>query len=291
MSNVSSESINASILKYASHLTDREWLEVILKTVEHPIVDDMRLPGFPPDEIQRMIVGSSNEHTLREAFNFYSEIKQYAAQLGRTLTHNSRILDFGCGWGRIIRFFLKDISANNLYGIDVDPQMIDICLETVKYGNYSTVQPLPPTEFADESFDIIYAYSVFSHLAEPVHIKWVEEFSRILKPGGILLATTQGRNFIEFCRSLRGQTHPSAWHQALSNSFLDTEAALADYDRGKFLYSGTGGGGPRDKSFYGEAIISPGYVKREWTKYLIFCDFADALTRLPQSLIVMQKSS
>jgi len=291
MSNINSENINASILKYASHLSDRQWLEVILKSVEHSIVDGTELPGFPPDAIQRLIVGSSNEHTLREAFNFYSEIKQYAARLGQTLTHNSRILDFGCGWGRIIRFFLKDVSANNLYGIDVDPQMIDICLETVKYGNYSTVQSQPPSQFADESFDIIYAYSVFSHLAEPVHIKWVEEFSRILKPGGILFATTQGRNFIEFCGSLRGQTHASAWHQALSNSFLDTEAALADYERGKFLYSATGGGGPRDKSFYGEAVIPPGYVKQEWTKHLIFCDFADALTRLPQSLIVMQKSS
>ena len=70
---------------------------------------------------------------------------------------------------------------------------------------------------------------------------------------------------------------------------MDTEAALADYDSGKFLYSATGGGGPRDASFYGEAVIPPGYVKREWTKYLALCDFIDDPALLSQALIVMQK--
>jgi ubiquinone/menaquinone biosynthesis C-methylase UbiE len=284
-----STSTNASILNYGSGLTDQEWLEVLIKSVEHKFVNGIELPGFPPDEFQRNSVGSSGEHPLREAFNFYCEIKRYMASLGRTLTPNSRLLDFGCGWGRIIRFFLKDVVAENLYGIDVDPQMMDICIQTVRHGNYSLVRPLPPSGLAENSLDIVYAYSVFSHLGESAHIKWVEEFSRILKPGGILLVTTHSRSFIEFCRSLRGQEHTFYWYKLLANSFLDTEAALADYDSGKFLYSPTSGGEVRDASFYGEAVISPGYVKREWNKYLRFYDFVDDPARCPQAIIVMQK--
>jgi SAM-dependent methyltransferase len=280
---------NDLILKYATHLSDREWFEAIEKSVEHPFVDGVELPGFPPDEIQRNSVGSSGKLALGEGFKFYSEIKRYVANLGRPLTRDSQILDFGCGWGRMIRFFLKDIVADNLYGIDVNSEMIDICLNKVRLGNYSVGKPEPPTEFANNSFDVVYAYSVFSHLAEPVHIKWVEELSRILKPGGMLIVTVWGRNFLEFCRSLRGQNHEFDWHKALANSFLDTEAALADYDNGKFLYSPTGGGAALPASFYGEAVISPGYVKREWTKYLRFCDFVDDPTLLPQAVIVMQK--
>ncbi|MCC3591004.1 MAG: class I SAM-dependent methyltransferase [Microcoleus sp. PH2017_29_MFU_D_A] len=280
---------NDSILKYAAHLTDREWFEVIQKSVEHPFVDGVELPGFPPDEIQRNSVGSSGKLALGEGFKFYSEIKCYAANLGLPLTRDSRILDFGCGWGRMIRFFLKDVVADNLHGIDVDPEMIDICVNTVRQGNYSIVKPEPPTEFANNSFDVVYAYSVFSHLAEPVHIKWVQEFSRILKPGGILIVTTQARRFIEFCRSLRDQNHESGWYNGLANSFLDTDAAFADYDNGKFLYSATGGGAARPASFYGEAVISPGYVKREWTKYLTFCDFVDDPSKFNQAVIFMQK--
>ncbi|MEG4441140.1 class I SAM-dependent methyltransferase [Microcoleus sp. AT9_B5] len=280
---------NDSILKYASHLSAQEWFEAIVKSVEHPFVDGIELPGFPPDEIQRNTVGSSGKLALGEGFNFYSEIKRYAATLGRPLTRDSHILDFGCGWGRMIRFFLKEVVADNLYGIDVDPAMIDICVNTVRQGNFSVVKPEPPTQFSNNSFEVVYAYSVFSHLSEPVHIKWVEEFSRILKPGGILIVTTQARRFIEFCRSLRDQNHESGWYNGLANSFLDTEAAFADYDNGKFLYSATGGGAARPASFYGEAVISPEYIKREWTKYLTFCDFVDDPAKFNQAVIFMQK--
>jgi 2-polyprenyl-3-methyl-5-hydroxy-6-metoxy-1,4-benzoquinol methylase len=280
---------NDSILEYAAHLSDQEWLEVVEKSVEHPFVNGIELPGFPPEEIQRNSVGSSGKLALGEGFRFYSEIKRYAASLDRPLTRDSCILDFGCGWGRMIRFFLKNVASENLYGIDVDPEMIDICTNTIRQGNYSLVNPEPPTEFANNSFDVVYAYSVFSHLSEPVHIKWVQEFSRILKPGGIMIVTTQARRFIEFCRSLRGQNHEAGWFYGLANSFLDTEAAFADYDNGKFLYSATGGGPARPASFYGEAVISPGYVKREWTKYLTFCDFVDDPAKFNQAAIVMQK--
>ncbi len=278
-----------SLFQYAANLTDKEWFEILVKSIQTPVIDGIQMPGFPPDEIQKNLVGSAGESSLKEAFKFYSEVKSYAAKLGISLTPESQILDFGCGWGRFIRFFLKDFLSENIYGIDVAPEMVDICRQTVRYGNYSTVKPKPPAGFADNTFDVIYAYSVFSHLSEAVHIQWIEEFSKILKPGGILIATTHARNFIEFCRSLRGQTNDFDWHKALANSFIDTEQALADYDAGKFLYSPTGGGSVRDASFYGEAIVSPAYVQREWTKYLTFHDFVDDPQRCNQSIIFMQK--
>ena len=287
---VACKSTNAAILTYGSGMSDRQWLETLLKSLDRSVVDGIEMPGFPPEELQRQFVGMSGQQALNEAFNFYSEIKRYTGKLGVKLGRDSRILDFGSGWGRIIRFFLKDVAAENLYGIDVDSEMTDLCINTVRHGNYSAIKPLPPLEFSEGCFDIVYAYSVFSHLAEPVQIKWVEEFSRILKPGGILVATTQARSFIELCRTLRNQSNTSNnWHHALAHSFVDTEAALADYDSGKFLYSATGGGGPRDASFYGEAVIPQKYVEREWTKYLDFCDFTYDPAIIPQSLIVMQK--
>ena len=278
-----------SLLQVLSPFTDQQWLEVLIKSIQNPVVGDVTLPGFPPETFQRESVGSTGEQTLREAFTFYCEIKRYAQDLGIALTRNSRILDFGCGWGRIIRFFLKDVSADNLYGIDVHSRMIKFCKKLARYGNYSKCNPLPPTKFPNESIDIIYAYSVFSHLAEPVHIQWVKEFSRILKPDGILVATTQARHFIEFCQSLHGKTHESPWHNTLAHSFLDTETALADYDNGKFLFCATGGGRELPRSFYGEALIPRKYVEQEWTKYLLLRDFVDDQNRLPQALIVMQK--
>ena len=74
---------------------------------------------------------------------------------------------------------MKDVQQENLFGFDVDPKVIAMCRETVPYGNYSVVQPSPPTNAADNSFDVIYAYSVFSHLSEEVQSHWVEELGCI----------------------------------------------------------------------------------------------------------------
>jgi predicted RNA methylase len=58
---------------------------------------------------------------------------------GRPLSPETRILDFGCGWGRILRFFLKDVPAKNLIGVDVDPEVIEICKETIREGRFEIV--------------------------------------------------------------------------------------------------------------------------------------------------------
>lgn len=290
MTNLSTCS-NAKILARCGQMTDREWFDLLDKSAEHKPTDGLELPGFPAEEFQRATIGSEGPLALVEGQRFYALIKQYAHRLGVSLDpQQTAILDFGCGWGRMTRFFLKDVMAENLYGVDVMPLMIETCKSTIPYCNFSLVNPEPPAGFAANSFDIILAYSVFSHLAENVHIKWVEEFSRLLKPGGILVATTQPRRFLALCESLRGTTFESYWHKGLANSFLDINAAYADYDNGKFLYSATGGGPPLEPSFYGEALIPPLYVQREWNKFLKFCYFFDDVNVLYQSVIVMKKT-
>ncbi len=244
-----------------SRVTDEAWLGLLVRSINEPVIDGVRMPRFPDDMLQTNTVGAAGEHTLREASMYFSAIKKYCAQLGRPLNSSARVLDFGCGWGRILRFFLKDCAASNLQGIDVDQELVSVCRETFPYCQFDQVNPLPPTPFSDASFDVITAYSVFSHLAEHASLAWVQEFSRLLRPKGLMIVTTQGRDFIEFCRSLRGKDNEFGWHIGLANSFVDTEAMFAAYDAGQYLYSPTGGGPARPSDFYGEALIPEGYVQ------------------------------
>ena len=54
----------------------------------------------------------------------------------------------------------------------------------------------PPLDFDDESFDLVYALSVFTHLTAELQLAWRDELLRVLRPGGLLLLTTHGRSYV-----------------------------------------------------------------------------------------------
>lgn len=273
-------------------MSDPEYLSLLIKSTKRPIYRGVKLPGSPEDTVQRQFVGSFGEQALRGGYNFYQCVKKYCVALENPIKNGTRILDFGCGWGRIIRFFFKDTGCENLFGVDVDPNMIDFCSKEMHCGSYFLVNSGPPSVFQDGSIDVIYAFSVFSHLAESTAINWISEFSRILKPGGILVATTRDKPFLDSCEALRGKDHEFPYHQTMSKIFIPTSKYKEDYDNGKFIYAPTGGGSYRDKSYYGEALIPRPYIEAQFTKYLSLCEFVNSGLppwALPQALFVMQK--
>lgn len=271
-------------------LSDKDWLNALMQSVNVPSYKGFPMPGFPAAEIQVGMVGSSNEAALKEGFAFYSAVRDVCSRNGQAWDGEGHLLDFGTGWGRYARIFMKDFRPENVVGIDVDPNFVQVCRETFPYGRFETVSALPPTDLPDSAFDLIVAYSVFSHLSEHVANAWIAEFTRLLKPGGIVAFTTQGRTMLGVCEQLRQQAnydHP--WHRNLANSFLDRSACEAAYDAGEFLYSATGGGDVRTPNIYGEALIPRGYVERHWCEHFELLEFIDDRGFLPQALIVLRK--
>lgn len=124
-----------------SPLSDVELLNLFIQSCSKTKINGISVPMFPPEEIQQQFVGASYEHALYEAYLFYSLVKTHAQNLGVPLNKERKILDFGCGWGRIIRFFFKDVRHKNLLGIDVDPVMINLCNETLGRGRYKIAPP------------------------------------------------------------------------------------------------------------------------------------------------------
>jgi len=270
--------------------SDRDYLNIMIESIKEPIIEGVKMPGFPDRDMQYNLVGSSNEKALRAGFRFYKSIKKYCEQYKRPVSLNTKILDFGCGWGRITRFFFNDVRSKNVEGVDVNAELIMFCKSDMNYGKYSVINPLPPIDRPGNKFDLIFAHSVFSHLAEHVALAWIEEFARILRSGGLLIATTWGRNFLDRCKAMRDQDHKNGTRKNWANAFIPVKNAKEDYDRGLFLYEpGPREGGPLDKSYFGLALIPKQYVEREYTKYLNLLDYANEKVKDPQAVFVMQK--
>lgn len=101
------------------------------------------------------------------------------------------LLDFGCGCGRVTRH-LQEFSNAKIYGVDLHRDAIRWCARNLGRGEFSVNALAPPLSFSDRSFDLIYAFSVFTHLNDSLEAAWLREFHRILTPGGWLVASTHG---------------------------------------------------------------------------------------------------
>lgn len=267
-------------------LSDDEWADVLCKSVEGKMFDGHILPGFIADETQRIFVGSSGVPALREGQNFIRVVLRYARENGIAFDGATRAVDFGSGWGRYTRFMLKYIHPDNLYGLEVSRVMVEHCRKSFGMANFIKVESYPPCDLRDNLVDLVFGYSVFSHLAPDCANAWIEEFARIMRPGGLLLMTTQGRSFIEYCRNIResgNRSHP--WFVSLAKAFADTEQAYRDYDAGEFLHYGEGQYG----GSYGESLIPRGYVEKAWLKDFELVDFIDDRAFLPQALFILRR--
>lgn len=99
------------------------------------------------------------------------------------------ILDFGCGAGRLLRYFLLFLPEHRYHGCDVNPAAIKWLSKTFSPATFATIPPKPMTAYPSASFDVIYAWSIFTHYNEALHLAWLAELRRMLQPGGLLLAT------------------------------------------------------------------------------------------------------
>lgn len=234
------------------------------------------LPGLTGDpDFEAETVGSSGVEALAQGFRIYKLFKrEYERHAGR-LTSESRVLDFGCGWGRVTRFFLKDVAPQNLVGIDTHEGRLAACRRTNRWARFQRCHEFPPSQFEAESFDFVFAFSVFSHLSEEAHRRWLEEFDRLLRPRGVLALTTFKREFIERPSDRSGKARESL------------DEYYAAYDRGEFCFR------PLPTvplQHFGDAFIPERYVHRHWTKRFDLERYF-AAPRLGQNVIVCRRRS
>lgn len=104
-----------------------------------------------------------------------------------------RVLDFGCGAGRTLRHFLAEAQVSEVWGADIDAASIGWLKQNLSpplHVLHSGADP--PLGLEHGSVDLAWALSVFTHLTDSSSA-WLLELHKLLKPGGLLIATYMGR--------------------------------------------------------------------------------------------------
>jgi 2-polyprenyl-3-methyl-5-hydroxy-6-metoxy-1,4-benzoquinol methylase len=126
-------------------------------------------------------------------------------RFGFDLESASAVLDFGCGAAKNTRL-LRGIQGLRVVGTDVNAAQIEWARKHVPGIEFHVNDREPPLRFAeDESFDLVTAASVFTHIPLELQRPWLEEIRRILRPGGYFLCTVAGAHHIriQLSRELR----------------------------------------------------------------------------------------
>jgi len=149
-------------------------------------------PPLPPPRLVYLVTGQYKiEQFLANGMLGSKCIRGILAKNGLDIEAFQSILDFGCGCGRIMRYW-SNLPHCRLYGTDYNASLIEWCRHALPFAQFS-VNPLHgPFEYKDGQFDFVYAISVLTHLDFPGQHFWMNELLRVLRPGGYLYLTVHG---------------------------------------------------------------------------------------------------
>lgn len=180
----------------------------------------------------------------------------------------NKILDWGCGCGRVSRHLLCHIPAEKFHGCDIDAEAISWMDKNFHQSSFTVVNPYPPTPFQDNFFDLIYGISVFTHLDEELQFRWLKELKRICSPDGIVAVSVHGGT---------PKKRPEMEAMLRDKGFADMKGNKT------FLFNQL-----EDKDYYRETKHSKEYIFREWARYFQVIEFIDrGLGR--QDLVILEK--
>lgn len=172
-----------------------ETLEAVRTRQRAGAVEADGLP-LPPPRLRMLVAGTADPEWFLGTGRASAELVAVAAaRHGVPLGPGARLLDFGCGCGRVTRHWAGR-EGLEVHGSDFNPRLVDWCRANLGFARFGRNGLEPPLPHEDASFDVVYAISVLTHLTVEGGERWLAELRRVLRPGGLLLVTTHGDSYL-----------------------------------------------------------------------------------------------
>ncbi|MFC5741846.1 class I SAM-dependent methyltransferase [Dyella tabacisoli] len=131
-------------------------------------------------------------HVLRVAIN---DLKRLT---GAQLPQGGVLLDVGCGQGKSFRMLQQTFQPDRMIGLDADPRSLELSRNEAQREGLTVdllAADCAKIELHDASVDIVFCHQTFHHLVEQERA--LDEFWRVLKPGGLLLFAESTKAYID----------------------------------------------------------------------------------------------
>lgn len=153
----------------------------------------------PADEMLKISrLAFSGDDTKARAF-YHNSGLLIAGQLIDTLKGRGldpeqlRLLEFACGYGRVTRHLVgafKDITVS-----DLEPDMLQFVREIAGAEGFLSNVDLAQVKWPALKFDVVFSYSLFTHLHPEIWRGWFDAVFDCVAPGGLMIFTTRGPDF------------------------------------------------------------------------------------------------
>lgn len=196
------------ILDTAERIAGNGSMEDCLRQLRHLCLDDFAsvmlgmpdsgqypglssvLPAMASDDVQRQWTGATGYSLMSQRVAVIEKLRrQFLWAVGRPL-EGCRILDYGCGYGLSLRLLLYFTNPDRLAGCDPWDRSIRLCEEARIVSRLDITDYLPASlPYEEQTFDLVLAYSVFTHTSRKASIAALEAISPVIKPDGLLALT------------------------------------------------------------------------------------------------------
>jgi SAM-dependent methyltransferase len=154
------------------------------------------LPRMASVEMQQHWTGSSGKPLLQDSITMARLIAFTFESLAHRGLRAATVLDYGCGYGRLMRMMSYHVDPARLWGVDPSDTAVAACAADKMFGSIRQSDYLPVRLPVDGTrFDLSYAYSVFTHTSRRATFAALKVLRDTIRADGVLAITVRPIEF------------------------------------------------------------------------------------------------